>query len=56
MEERRRISRGTSSYGFPALIPWFSTGSMVSPIPSFITYQGKTLIQSPVQVILVCTF
>jgi hypothetical protein len=24
--------------GFPALIPWFSTGSMVSLIPSFITY------------------
>jgi hypothetical protein len=23
--------------GFPALIPWFSTGSMVSLIPSFIT-------------------
>jgi hypothetical protein len=24
--------------GFPALIPWFSTGSMVSLIPSFLTY------------------
>jgi hypothetical protein len=24
--------------GFSALIPWFSTGSMVSLIPSFITY------------------
>jgi hypothetical protein len=24
--------------GFPALIPWFSTGSTVSLIPSFITY------------------
>jgi hypothetical protein len=25
--------------GFPALIPWFSTVSMVSLIPSFITYR-----------------
>jgi hypothetical protein len=28
----------SSFYAFLALIPWFSTGSMVSPIPSFITY------------------
>jgi hypothetical protein len=30
--------------GFPALIPWFSTGSMVSLIPSFITYQKPLLL------------
>jgi hypothetical protein len=28
--------------GYPALIPWFSTGSMVSLIPSFITYHIVT--------------
>jgi hypothetical protein len=27
--------------GFPAFIPWFSTCSMVSRIPSFITYRRK---------------
>jgi hypothetical protein len=40
------ISRGSKAPyftrhfdGLPALIPWFSTGSMVSMIPSFITYR-----------------
>jgi hypothetical protein len=28
----------SSFYAFLALIPWLSTGSMVSLIPSFITY------------------
>jgi hypothetical protein len=28
--------------GFSALIPWLCTGSMVSLIPSFITYHLKT--------------
>jgi hypothetical protein len=30
---------------FPALIPWFSTGSMVSLIPSFITYRIIHILQ-----------
>jgi hypothetical protein len=35
----RKASYFTRHFGgFPALIPWFSTGSMVSLIPSFITY------------------
>jgi hypothetical protein len=30
--------------GFPALIPRFCTGSMVSLIPSFITYRKKAAV------------
>jgi hypothetical protein len=30
--------------GFPALIPWFSTGSIVSLIPSFITYRVQLVL------------
>jgi hypothetical protein len=34
----------SSFYAFLALIPWFSTGSMVSLIQSFITYQYRSLV------------
>jgi hypothetical protein len=35
----------SSFYAFLALIPWFSTGSMVSLIPSFITYPKNQYLQ-----------
>jgi hypothetical protein len=34
----------SSFFAFLALIPWFSTGSMVSLIPSFITYHSEVLL------------
>jgi hypothetical protein len=37
----------SSFYAFLALIPWFSTGSMVSLIPSFITYHYECICSKP---------